>query len=133
VVEFVDIYPTLMALAQLKAPANLAGRSLCPLLEDPLAKWNGYAITQILRPADKRLARPVMGCSIRTARWRFTEWAEGDLGVELYDHYSDPMEFCNLAIKPDARAKKMMEKLRSMLREKASGKIPETPFNPSRL
>jgi uncharacterized sulfatase len=133
VVEFVDIYPTVMELAKLKAKHRLAGRSLVPLLKDPLAKWDGHAITQILRPADKRLATPVMGCSIRTDRWRFTEWAEGRSGTELYDHHSDPMEFRNLAIKPDAQAKAVIEKLRPMLRRKASGKVPTTPFNQPRL
>jgi iduronate 2-sulfatase len=90
-------------------------------------------ITQILRPADKQLANPVMGCSIRTDHWRFTQWAEGRRGTELYDHYSDPMEFRNLAIKPDAQAKAVIGKLRPMLRRKASGKAPTTPFNQPRL
>jgi uncharacterized sulfatase len=133
IVEFVDIYPTLMDLADLKSPPDLAGRSLVPLLEDPLAEWKGHAITQILRPADNRLPSPVMGCSIRTARWRFTEWAEGKEGVELYDHYSDPMEFHNLALKPDPAAIKVIARLRAILRTKASGKIPTTPFNQPRL
>lgn len=133
IVEFVDIYPTLMDLADLKSPPDLAGRSLVPLLEDPLAEWKGHAITQILRPADHRLPSPVMGCSIRTARWRFTEWAEGKEGVELYDHYSDPMEFHNLALKPDPAAIKVIARLRAILRTKASGKIPTTPFNQPRL
>jgi len=34
----------------------------------------------------------MMGCSIRTERWRYTEWAEAKEGVELSDHYSDSME-----------------------------------------
>lgn len=133
IVEFVDIYPTLTDLAGISGPKKLSGRSLRPLLDDPLADWDGCAITQVLRPADDRLARPVMGCSIRTERWRFTEWAGGAFGIELYDHHSDPMEFKNLAIEPDAEARAVIEELRPMLRAKASGKTPATPFNPARL
>ena len=133
IVEFVDIYPTLTDLAEVKSPTALEGRSLRPLLDNPLAKWDGHAITQVLRPADKRLANPVMGRSIRTERWRYTDWAEGDSGVELYDHASDPMEFNNLALEPDPVARVVMQQLRKLLEKKASGKVPTTPFNPERL
>jgi len=133
VVEFVDIYPTLTKLAGIAAPDHLAGRDLTPLIDNPIATWDGYGITQVLRPADDRLPEPVMGCSIRTARWRLSEWGEGKYGVELYDHHSDPMEFHNLAIKPDAQAQAVIDQLRPILRSKASGKIPTTPFNPERL
>ena len=133
VVEFIDIYPTLTQLAGIQAPADLPGRDLSPLLENPIAPWNGFAVTQVLRPADNRLADPVMGCSIRTNRWRLTEWADGSAGVELYDHHADPMEFNNLAIKPDAAASAVINRLRPMLRARASGKTPTTPFNPARL
>ena len=133
IVEFVDIYPTLTNLADLKSPSGLEGRSLKPLLQNPLAEWNGTAITQVLRPADKRLVKPVMGRSIRTARWRYSDWAEGQAGVELYDHASDPLEFNNLALKPNADAKFVMQYLRKLLEKKASGKVPSTPFNPKRL
>jgi iduronate 2-sulfatase len=133
VVEFVDIYPTMMELAGLAPTHQLAGQSLGPLLRDPLADWDSEAITQILRPADDRLATPVMGCSIRTERWRYTEWAEGKRGVELYDHYADPMEFNNLALDPDKEAKAVMAELQPRLRAKASGQIPTTPFNQARL
>ncbi len=133
VVEFLDVYPTLVELADLKKPAHLEGRSLAPLLEDPLKAWQGEAITQILRPADTRLNEPVMGCSIRTDRWRFTEWAEGRQGTELYDHHTDPKEFHNLSIKPDTSALAVIQNLRKRLRAKASGQVPTTPFNPSRL
>ncbi len=133
IVEFVDIYPTLTDLAGVKSPAGLDGRSLRPLLVDPIGQWDGVAVTQVLRPADGRLKSPVMGCSIRTERYRFTEWGEGAHGVELYDHHADPSEFNNLAIKPDAEANKVIERLRPLLRSKASGKTPTTPFNPARL
>jgi iduronate 2-sulfatase len=133
IVEFVDIYPTLTALAGIPMPQAVEGRSLVPLLKNPIAKWNGYAITQVLRPADKRLPEPVMGRSIRTERWRYSDWGEGKHGIELYDHFADPMEFNNLALKPDKENKAVMKNLRKTLVQKASGKIPKTPFNPKRL
>ena len=133
IVEFVDIYPTLTDLAGIESPAGLAGRSLRPLLNDPLTEWNGFAVTQILRPTDDRLSESVMGCSIRTERYRFTQWGEGRHGVELYDHHADPGEFHNLAIKPDADAIRVMKQLEPMLQSRASGLTPSTPFNPKRL
>ena len=133
VVEFVDIYPTLTDLAGIESPGDLAGRSLRPLLANPIANWDGFAVTQVLRPADNRLPTPVMGCSIRTDRYRFTEWGEGQHGVELYDHHADPGEFNNLAINPDAKAAAAINRLRPLLRSRASGKTPPTPFNPERL
>ncbi|QDU36000.1 Arylsulfatase [Maioricimonas rarisocia] len=133
IVEFVDIYPTLTELAEIPSPDGLAGRSLRPLLQDAHAQWNGLAVTQVLRPADDRLSEPVMGCSIRTHRYRYTEWGDGKHGVELYDHQTDPNEFHNLAIDPDERAQKVIERLRPMLRARASGQTPTTPFNPARL
>jgi len=133
VVEFVDLYPTLIDLAGIEGPGNLDGRSLSPLLTDPLAAWNGFAVTQILRPADDRLSRPVMGCSLRTERYRFTEWAEGAEGTELYDHHADPGEFNNLADDPDESTRRVISRLRPILRSRASGETPESPFNPARL
>lgn len=133
IVEFVDIYPTVVDLAGFELPKHLAGRSLKPLLEDPLVSWDGYAVTQVLRPADDRLSQAVMGCSIRTDRWRYNEWGEGAFGVELYDHHADPMEFNNLAIHPDGAARAVIRRLQPLLRAKASGRTPTTPVNPARL
>ena len=133
VVEFVDIYPTICQLAGIQPPETLEGRSLTPLLTDPLQEWNGTAVTQILRPQDDRLPDMVMGCSIRSERWRYTEWNEGKQGIELYDHYSDPLEFHNLAESSEPDAAAAINHLRPMLHERASGKIPQTPVNQSRL
>ena len=133
IVEFVDIYPTLTELAGLPTPKQVEGRSLKKLLDKPLTKWNGTAITQVLRPADDRLRDPVMGRSIRTERWRYSEWGEGRFGEELYDHFADPMEFNNLALNPTEGNHEVIKKLKKELTEKASGKVPTTPFNPKRL
>ena len=68
-----------------------------------------------------------MGRSVRTERWRYTEWDDGKLGVELYDHESDPHENKNLA-KDAAQAKvvaEMKELLRRVPREGAKPKNPK--------
>ena len=42
------------------------------------------------------------GYSIRTARYRYTEWGENGVdGKELYDHRSDAAEMNNLAENPE--------------------------------
>ena len=133
IVEFVDIYPTLTELAGLPTPKEVEGRSLKRLLDNPLTQWNGSAITQVLRPADDRLKDPVMGRSIRTERWRYSDWGEGKYGEELYDHFADPMEFNNLALNPTKENRRIIKMLKKKLTEKASGKVPTTPFNPKRL
>lgn len=90
-VELLDIYPTLAELANLPAPTDLDGKSLVSLLENPASNWNKAAYTQVKRP------NGVVGRSVRTERWRYTEWNEGKAGAELYDHDQDPDEFNNLA------------------------------------
>jgi iduronate 2-sulfatase len=94
VVEFLDIYPTLAALAGLAPPTGLHGRSLVPLLTDALAPWDHPAVSQVRRGT---LPGTFMGYTIRTARWRYTEWDGGTRGAELYDVEVDPDELRNLA------------------------------------
>jgi iduronate 2-sulfatase len=134
VVELVDLYPTLTEAAGMGIANGLAGVSLMDLLANPEAPHESHAITQILRPADDRLALPVMGRSIRTERWRYTEWADGGAGRELYDHQADAKEFVNRALHPTAEDEAVIALLRPLLRAKASGVVPSTSvFNPERL
>ena len=94
IVEFLDLYPTLADLAGLQPPPGLQGVTLRPLLDDPDAPWSRPAYTQVRRGE-------FMGRSVRTDRWRYTEWDDnGKAGVELYDHDADPGEYHNLATDP---------------------------------
>jgi iduronate 2-sulfatase len=95
-VSLVDLYPTLAELCGLQPPATLQGQSLVPLLRDPGAVGRGWAVTQVVRPG----AGAVTGYSLRTPRFRYTEWDEGRRGRELYDHDADPRELRNLADDP---------------------------------
>jgi uncharacterized sulfatase len=128
VVEFVDIYPTVARWAGLTLPKTLAGRDLAPLLADPIRDWSGVAFTQILRPGD---GRPVMGRTVRTDRWRYSEWNEGAAGIELYDQAADPREIVNLASDPRHAATRT--DLQRRFEGKARGLPPTTPFEPKRL
>ncbi|SDL11908.1 sulfatase [Siphonobacter aquaeclarae] len=93
-VELVDLYPTLAELCGLQAPKDLEGKSLVPLLKNPAAAWDKPAYTQVRR-------NQLFGRSVRTERWRYTEWDGGKAGAELYDHEKDPEEFTNLAAAPE--------------------------------
>ncbi|HOX57144.1 MAG TPA: sulfatase [Candidatus Paceibacterota bacterium] len=110
-VELLDLYPTLVDICGLPPPPDLEGKSLRPLLVNPEAQWARPAFTQVVRLTDKR--RPV-GRSVRTERWRYTEWQDGKLGSELYDHDSDPNEFANLAQDPQHAA--VVAELKALLR-----------------
>ena len=94
-VELLDVYPTLADLCGLKPPENLEGKSLRTLLADPNSgDWTKPAVTQVW------YGRKAWGYSIRTERYRYTEWLEGKAGRELYDHSTDSKEVTNLAADP---------------------------------
>ena len=102
-VETVDVYPTLAELAGVGPPPAHQGLSFVPLLREPGRPWKTAAFSQFPRtPPDG----DVMGRSVRTDRWRYTEWrrrATGEvLARELFDHAVDPGETVNLAGDPAA-------------------------------
>jgi iduronate 2-sulfatase len=101
-VELLDIYPTLADLCNLEPPSNLAGQSLVDILKDPRTAVKQIALTQHCRPAyPANGADPdAIGYSIRTDRYRYTEWrvfgSDRVLAYELYDHKKDPHETANV-------------------------------------
>lgn len=107
-VEFVDLYPTLADLAGLKPPKNLEGASLKPLLDDPKKAWDRPAFTQVQRGN-------FPGYSVRTERWRYTEWDDGKKGAQLYDHDADPHEYKNLI--DDLKHGKVVEDMKALVKK----------------
>jgi iduronate 2-sulfatase len=95
IAENLDLYPTLVDLAGLPRPAWLDGRSLAPLLANPDARWDHAAFTTTIHEG-------IIGRSVRTDRWRYTEWGDG-VATELYDQHADNGNYRNLAADP-ARA-----------------------------
>lgn len=123
-VEFIDIYPTVVALAGLPAASGLQGRSLVPLLEDPRHLGKAAVLSQHPRPYfNGQLTH--MGYSLRTAQHRYVEWREVSTGTvtarELYDEAADPRETVNRA--SDLTQAALVEKLAEQLRDLA-GKNP---------
>jgi arylsulfatase A-like enzyme len=103
-VEFVDVYPTLCDLAALPQPEYLEGTSLIPLIENPQRQWKSAAFSQYPRGGEKN---PLMGYSMRTDRYRYTEWQNKTgkaIAAELYDHHTDPNEMTNLGNVPEQKA-----------------------------
>ncbi|HEX4130343.1 MAG TPA: sulfatase [Pirellulales bacterium] len=107
-VGHIDLYPTLAELCGIEPPANLQGQSLVPMLKDPSQAGRGWSLSQVTRghggagraqkkPEIGAQGRQFFGYSLRTPRWRYTEWDEGREGRELYDHDADPHELTNLA------------------------------------
>lgn len=100
-VELVDVYPTLAELAGLPIPSGLEGTSMAPLLENPGQSWKTGAFSQFPRPWSYKGKPEIMGYSVRTGRYRYTEWRDFETNEvierELYDHRADAGETVNLA------------------------------------
>lgn len=132
-VELVDLYPTLAELCGLPISQKLSGVSLKTLLDNPGAPWEKPAYSQVSlgdsagikvtmalsgysggSGALKSYPMSVMGRSVRTERWRYTEWDEGRLGIELYDEKKDSSEWTNLA--ESRKYRKVVRELSQMLK-----------------
>jgi arylsulfatase A-like enzyme len=85
--EFIDVYPSLCELAGLALPDHLKGKSFVPLLKQPDLEWKPAAIGRFRN-----------GDTIRTDRFRFTEYTDGKgqfVSRMLYEHETDPGENVN--------------------------------------
>ena len=164
-VELVDVFPTLLDLCSLPVPDEttsvtnditlyqiLEGTTLLPLLEDSQQPWKSVAFSQYQRYISYKSSydsdRPLssagrgkgMGYSIRTDRYRYTEWwkTNGDYGkfgsatydpdasrvvaseaslVELYDYENDPGETENLAYTQAVAHAALISELQALLHD----------------
>jgi arylsulfatase A-like enzyme len=121
--ELVDVYPTLCRIAGLPTPADLDGASLVDLFENPDQLWKRAVFSQ--HPREIPGLGPGMGYSMRTGRYRYTEWGALDSPyrtAELYDYKGQPLEIENLANEPEAKT--LANGLAAMMREGWRGSLP---------
>ena len=105
-VELIDVYPTIMDLVNINVPKHVVGKSLKPIIDNEIESVRSSALT-----------RWKNGYSIKTKRYRFTEWKfDGKLGHELYDHKYDKEELNNLALSENY--KPIFDSLQRMLRKR---------------
>ena len=139
IVELVDLYPTLIDLASLPDPAHdLEGSSFVPLLDAPDSPWKSAAFSQSRRMVGSGSTNSPLineegydGQTIRTARYRYTQWTpldgERDILVELYDLEQDPMEYNNL--KDDQAHVSLVAELSARLATGWQGELPPSSDN----
>ncbi len=117
-VEIVDIFPTLAKLTGGNIPDSCDGKSLDAVLADPSKKFRSHALSMYPRGTN-------MGYSLRTDRWRYTEWFNTKTKeiafTELYDHQTSPTATRNLA--NDSEHKSVVDSLSSLLKSKERSKI----------
>lgn len=93
-VEMVDIFPTLAKLTGGQIPESCEGMCLAPVLANPDNAIRPFALSQYPRGTN-------MGYSLRTDRWRYTEWYNSEdeaiIARELYDHRNSQLSSRNLA------------------------------------
>lgn len=82
-VELIDIYPTLVDLVGLDAPAGLEGRSLRPDLAANQTEQGRVAFSMIYH-YDPSAGTDILGRSVRTREFRYTEWSNPTGDRELY-------------------------------------------------
>ncbi|MDB4450721.1 sulfatase [Pseudomonadales bacterium] len=104
-VEFIDIFPTLTDLAGIATPAQAAGMSLTPLLNNPSLPARAAVFPRYLAAE-----------AIHNDEYTLTQWLnkKGKVTAQmLYDNKNDPNETRNLANEP--KYKKVLKDLSAQL------------------
>jgi len=105
--EYVDIYPTLAQIFQLEnTPDYLEGESFAEVVNDP-AKPFRSEVRAIIGRGD------MLGRMVKNGEWRYIEWDNGKMGRELYNQKNDPIEYNNLAEKPEFE--KVISEMKTLL------------------
>ncbi|RQV99208.1 DUF4976 domain-containing protein [bacterium] len=127
-VEYVDIFPTLLELVDIKVPDYLEGVSFEPLLKNPERNWKKATFSV----QSRSMITEEYGYSMRTTRYRYTEWRndadETMIARELYDLKNDPGETVIIAEKV---GQSLLNKLSKQLRDGWENALPEGVKNRS--
>uniref|UniRef100_A0A2K6FEM1 Arylsulfatase K n=1 Tax=Propithecus coquereli TaxID=379532 RepID=A0A2K6FEM1_PROCO len=118
VVSLVDIYPTMLDIAQIPLPQNLSGYSLLPLSSETFK--NEHKFKNVHPPW---VLSEFHGCNVnasiymlRTNQWKYIAYSDGaSVLPQLFDLSSDPDELTNIAIKFPEITFSLDQKLRSIV------------------
>lgn len=106
--EYVDIYPSLVEIFKLKnAPQYLEGKSFSKILKKP-AKPFRTAVNTVVNRGSK------LGRMVKNEQWRYIEWDDANMGVELYNQKTDVAEYNNLA--NDPQYKSVIDEMKKLIR-----------------
>jgi arylsulfatase A-like enzyme len=100
VVNFIDIFPTLIELCSLPEKNALDGRSFAPLLKNPDKNWPYPSVS---------VSHAGLSHTVNDEVWRYTRYEDGT--EELYNLINDPREYSNLINSQDKKALKAKTKL----------------------
>ena len=120
-----DIYPTLCDLSNVPMPDGLEGSAFTPLFEDPDRLWKRAVFSSLPRMIPG--VGPGIGRTMRTKRFRYTEWtAPGSpfRAAEVYDYREDPAETRNLVGRAETAS--LVNGLAGMLQEGWQTSLPPT-------
>jgi len=91
----------------LPLPKHLQGKSFVPLLKNPNLPWTKAVFSRYFK-----------GDSVKTDRYRFTQWRDKKNKVYaqmLYDHSVDPVENVNISERPENKT--IVNKMSKMIQE----------------
>ncbi len=123
--ESVDLFPSLCDICNVPMPSGLEGAAFTPLFENPDRLWKRAVFSQY--PREIPGIGPGMGYSMRTNRYRYTEWtaeASPYKSLELYDYKQGALEQRNIAARPENQS--LVNGLSGILQEGWRGSLPPT-------
>ncbi len=108
--EYVDIYPTLADIFNLKnTPNYLQGKSFKKMLLNSSKPFR-KSVSAVVRRGE------MLGRMVKNENWRYVEWDDAKMGVELYNQKNDPIEYKNLAIDP--AYKSVLDEMKKLMHKK---------------
>jgi N-acetylglucosamine-6-sulfatase len=127
VVANIDVAPTMLEAAALRAPDGLDGRSMLPLLRDPDAPWRSELLYEYFW--ERNFPQTPTVHAVRGDRYKYIRY-HGLWDVdELFDLKDDPLETRNLIAIPEHReiVAEMNRRLFEILEETGGLSIPLAP------
>ena len=94
----VDIFPTMCDYGGIKPPQLVRGRSVRPIIEQPMTAGHAYVVSELW--PDREDHRHYTARMLRTARYKYNVYSHGARAEQLFDLQSDPGETTNLAADP---------------------------------